>query len=556
MRYPSVLAPHALAWLLTVVLLAGACAPAAAPVPTTAPAIKPTDAPKPAAAQPTTAPAAPAAKPTDPAKPAAATTVPAPTAPSGKVTVAFPVDFGVLDPALLTLTTEYSVTKSVNEGLVNRNAKGEYVPWLAESWKQVDDVTWEFKLRQGVKFQDGEPFNADAVKYNIDRLSSDAIKGRAQFPTSTFLDRVEVVDPNTVRFISKKLAATMLLELYNLGLSSPKWLKEGSLADIAKKPIGTGAYRFVEWVKDDHLTLEAWDGYWGTKPAIKTVAFRVVPEVGTRMAELETGGVDIAVDIPPDQLARVDRMSTAEVKRVATGRRVFVGFRNDSAPFTDVRVRQAINYAVNWDAIKTSLLSNSGERLSSIVVPPNNNPDVKSYPYDPETAKQLLAQAGLADGFSTVLATPAGRYIRDKDISLAIAADLAKVGIKAEVQTIEWSVFSNRILVEKNPYPMYFLGLASGFDPQSDLTNLAPNFPFNQTRWNNEEWLKLYDQLVGTPDPNQRKQISYRMQEIIHDDPPYLFLWLQYAWYGSNKKLQWTPRPDDYIYFDDMVLKS
>jgi peptide/nickel transport system substrate-binding protein len=180
----------------------------------------------------------------------------APTAASGKVTFAYSQDFNNLDPALVTATNEFSSLKSVDPGLVARNAKGEYVPGLAESWKQVDDLTWEFKLRAGMTFQDSTPVDAAAIKFNVD-----------------------AVDNLTVRIVTTKLAATMPLELYNLGIGSPRWYQA---ADIAKHPVGAGPFKFVEWQKDDHLTLEAWDGYWGTKPTIKTIVFRIIPPGGAR----------------------------------------------------------------------------------------------------------------------------------------------------------------------------------------------------------------------------------------------------------------------------------
>jgi peptide/nickel transport system substrate-binding protein len=489
-----------------------------------------------------------------PAAPPAATPAPAAKGPAGKITVAS-VDFNTLDPHFISATAEFGLMKAIDEGLVGRSPQGEWVPMLAESWKQIDDKTWEFKLRKGVKFHDGEPFNAEAVKFNIDRLSTPDVKGRAQFPTSVGLDRVDVVDDSTIRILTTRYAATLLLELYNLGFGSPKWFKDGSLADIAKKPVGAGPYKFVEWVKDEHLTMEAYDGYWGTKPAFKTVVFRSIPEVSARIAELETGGIDIANSIPPDQLGRIGAMPNADVRKIQTGRRVFVGMRSDQAPFTDVRVRQAMNYAVNWDAIKTNLLANTGERLASYVAPPNVNPALKSYTYDVEKAKSLLAEAGLSGGFSTTLAYNEGGVIAGKEIAQAIAGDFAKVGVKADVQTIESSLFSKKLFVDKDPPPMYLLGLASAFDDQSDLTNLSPTFPLNPSKWNNQEWISLYTQFIMTSDPTQRKQMSYKLQEILRDDAPYVFLWLQYHWYGANKKIDWTPRPSDYFYFNEMTVR-
>jgi peptide/nickel transport system substrate-binding protein len=548
-----------LALMLTV--LAMACSPAtpASPAPTAAPAAQPsapTQAPAPAPAATSVPTTAPVGGPGPTAVAAAPTSAPAkpPAAASGQVTFAYSQDFNTLDPALISTTNEFSLLKSVDPGLVARDAKGQYGPGLAASWQQIDDLTWEFKLRPGMTFQDGSPVDAQAIKFNIDRLSTPDIKGRAQFPTSVFLDHVDAVDALTVRIVTTKLAATMPLELYNLGMGSPKWFQDASAADIAKHPVGAGPFKFVEWQKDDHLTLEAWDGYWGQKPTIKTIVFRVIPEVSSRIAELETGGIDIADLLPPDQINRVQSIATADVRNVQTGSRAYLVYRSDTPPFTDTRVRQALNYAVNWDVIKKSLLNDAGSRLAGVVVAPNSSPDVRPYPYDADKAKQLLSDAGLPNGFSTSLTVPCGRYVRDKDIAQAIAADLAKVGVQADVQCVDSSAFIKKLFTDKDPYPLYYLALSSAFDAQSDLTNLSPTFPLNPSKWTNDQFLKLYDQLVSTRDAAQRTSLSAQLQQVVHDDPPYLFLWQQFHWYGVNKKLDWTPRPDEYVYFDEAAL--
>lgn len=439
--------------------------------------------------------------------------------------------------------------KVVDSGLIDRDDSGHYIPGLAESWNQVDDLTWDFHLRHGVNFQDGTPFNAQAVKANLDRLSSPEIGGRAQFPTSVSLDHVDVVDDYTVRIVTKKYAATMLVELYNLGLGSPTWFQNNSLDVVAKQPVGAGPYKFVEWVKDDHLTLQTWDGYWGPKPSIQTITYRIIPELSSRINELATGGVDIADLIPPDQVSRVQSLPNADVRSVQTGSRAYLAFRADTPPFDNTMVRQAMNYAVNWDEIKGSLLNGVGSRLAGIVVPPNNDPSLQPYTYDPAMAKQLLTQAGMPNGFNTTITVPCGRYVRDQDIAQAIAADYSAVGITADIQCVDSTVFIGRMFVQKDPYPLAYLALSSAFDVQSDLTNLSPAFPFNSSHWTNQQFLDLYNQLATTSNPSQRQSLSFQLQKIIHDDAPYVFLWQQYHWYGVNKKLNWSPRPDEYLYF-------
>jgi peptide/nickel transport system substrate-binding protein len=549
-------------------LVVSACSSAAPAAPTTAPAAPP---PPPAAAAsspavaagaspsasaaPSASPgASPSASPGAVVAPAAASApqAPVPTSaasPSGKLTFAYSTDFQNLDPAFVQSTSDWSIMKVVDSGLIDRDDQGHYIPGLAESWSQIDDLTWEFHLRHGVSFQDGTPFNAEAVKFNLDRLTSPDVLGHAQLPTSVSLDHTDAVDDYTVRIYTKKYAATMLVELYNLGIGSPTWFQNNALDTLAKHPLGAGPYKFVEWVKDDHLTLQTWDGYWGPKPSIQTLTYRIIPELSSRIDELATGGVDIADLIPPDQVNRVQSLPNADVRSTQTGSRAYLAFRNDAPPFDNPMVRQALNYAVNWDEIKGSLLNNVGTRLTGIVVPPNNDPSLQAYPYDPNMAKQLLASAGMPNGFSTTITVPCGRYVRDQDIATAIAANYAQIGVTADVQCVDSSVFISKMFVQKDPYPLSYLALSSAFDAQSDLTNLSPTFPLNPSHWTNQQFLDLYNQLISTSDPTQRQSLSFQLQKIVHDDAPYVYLWLQYHWYGVNKKLNWQPRPDEYLYF-------
>lgn len=473
---------------------------------------------------------------------------PAPAPKKDSVVVTLPVDINTLDPEFVSQTQEWGILKHIDESLVFRDAKGQIQPWLAESWKQVDPLTWEFKLKQNVKFSDGEPFNADAVKYNLERTRDQSIKPRAQFPGAVNLDKVEVVDPYTVRIITKTPAPTMLTELFNLGIGSPKWFKEGQLGDIAKKPVGTGPYMLKEWVKDDHLTLVANPNYYGKPPEIKTITFRPIPELSTRISELQAGTIDLATDLSPDQIATVKGDANLSTLSLETGRRVFVGFNVTKKPFDDVRVRQAINYAINVDGISQALFGGGVKRMSSLVAPPNNDPSLQPYPYDPNKAKQLLADAGYANGFEAVLEHPTGRYIKDTEVVQAVAADLAKVGIKVKLVPMEWSAYSNKVMTQKNGDGMFLLGLSSAFTALTDIQNLSPSYPFNPTHWGTDQYNQLYDQLIKAPDDATRKAKSFELERYIVDQAPWAFLYRQPNYYAFKKGLQWEPRPDDYVY--------
>jgi ABC-type transport system substrate-binding protein len=217
---------------------------------------------------------------------------------------------------------------------------------------------------------------------------------------------------------------------------------------------------------------------------------------------------------------------------VQTGSRAYLAYRNDTAPFTDSRVRQALNYAVNWDVIKKSLLNDSGERLAGIVVAPNNSPDIKAYPYDVAKAKQLLADAGMPNGFSTTFTVPCGRYVRDKDISQAIAADLSKVGVQADVQCVESSAFIKKLFTDKDPYPLYYLALSSPSTRRRPDQSLA-DVPAGD-KWTGKDFLKTHDQLVMTRAMRHSARPCQRSCSMIVRRSAVSVLWQQYHWYGVN----------------------
>ncbi len=469
-----------------------------------------------------------------------------------QVVVGLNIDATTLDPHFVSSTQEYGMLKNVFEHLVWINHQtGGFDPRLATSWKQVDPLTWEFKLRQGVTFQDGEPFNAQAVKYTLDRIVDPNVKSNNRFVSAVSYDHAEVVDDYTIRIITKKPAPTMLTQLWILQIVPPKYYSTTSLQDLARKPVGSGPYKLTEWVKDDHLTFDAWDGYWGTKPAIKRIIYRVLPDISTRLAELETGGIDIAIDVPPDKMDSLKALPNVDVRPVQSGRRVFFGIRADKPPLDKPEVRQALNYAVNWDSINKNLLSNLGTRMATWVTPAFANPDLKPYTYDPDKAKQLLAQAGVPNGFETTLEVPIARYLKGEDIAQAAAADWAKVGIKVKVVTSDYGVFSQKVVTQKNPDGLFLLGLASAFNPYDDLNNFDPNFVFAPYHWEDKEYLDLLSK-YPTADDATRKDISYKAQTILHDRGPGVWLWLQAQVYGVNKRIAWQPRPDDYIFGEEM----
>jgi peptide/nickel transport system substrate-binding protein len=244
----------------------------------------------------------------------------------------------------------------------------------------------------------------------------------------------------------------------------------------------------------------------------------------------------------------------ARVSQVEGGRIIYVGMRCDKAPLSDKRVRQALNYAVDFDTINKQLFGGVGTRAASVVNPPHVNPELKPYPYDPAKAKALLAAAGVGDGFSLVMDSPNGRYLKDLDLAQAVAQNLAAVGVKTEVRPQDWSVYIGDMVFKQATDPLYLLGLGSSFSGQEELSYIEKGYIANATYWNNPQYFQLYDQLTTTLDPTKRQNLMNQMQTIAFDDPPLIYLWHQVDSYGVSNRLQWEARADEYIYMYDAKL--
>ena len=469
-------------------------------------------------------------------------------APSGKVVVGMTVDANSLDFMRMNTTNpEFTLASHIFDTLVARDDDMQIKPSLAESWKLVNDLTWEFTLRKGVKFHNGEPFNAAAVKFTFDRAVDPATKSADQVVRYIDFDRVEVIDDYTVRIVTKSPAPAMLARLALFYMLPPKYYSDNSMETVASKPVGTGAFKFVEWVKNDHITLEANPDYFAGPPSIKTLVFRPIPEVGTRLAELKSGGIDIAIAIPPDQAKSVES-ATTRLESVEGGRRIIVGFHIvKGSPIEDKRVRQAINYAVDVDTITKSLLGGYGQRRFTLVTPASTSPNIKPWPYDPAKAKQLLAEAGYPNGFSITLDTPTGRYIKDKEVAEAIADYLTKIGITTTVKSFDWSTYTTQLLMPKKSDPMFLLGFSSNFDPVLDMAMLDYQSALNPTEWNNEQFQSLLKQIYTTMDDKKRQDLIYKAQELANEEAPIIWMYFQPDLYGVNKRLDWKPRVDEYV---------
>jgi len=296
---------------------------------------------------------------------------PAPARAAGNVlTVAFSTDIVTLDPHQNTDLNTMQVLLQIYEHLVALGRDGKFHPVLAESWEVVDDRTWRFKLRHGVRFHNGEEFTAEAVKFTLDRLADTKEQMRSGPSFRQNIAEVVVQDPYTV-LVKTKAPYPDLLALLHLsgGIIPPKYFQSVGKERFAREPNGTGPYRFGSWKRDVQVTLQANDQYWGGKPAFGEFVYRPIPEATARVAALVKGEIDLAADIPAE---RVKELETGRNTRVVSrpGQQIYIGLDTIKVePLRDRRVRQALNHAVDVDAIVRDVLGGQAVRLNGPFFP-------------------------------------------------------------------------------------------------------------------------------------------------------------------------------------------
>ncbi len=436
------------------------------------------------------------------------------------------------------------------EPLFITDVDGKIKPLLAESYEvSSDGLVYTIKIKKGVKFHDGTPLTAEAVKFSLERLLDPKVRvpGRHNY---LVMKKIEVVDDYTVRIYLKYPFAPFisLLTGTNTGIMSPNSAKK--LGDKITKDLtglGTGPFKFVEWVKGDRLVLERNDNYWGEKPKLRKIIFKIVPDAHTREAMLLAGDLDMIVLPPAADIPQLAKNPDVKLWFSNASRTMFVVINTMYGPLRDVRVRQALNYAVDKEAIVKKILFGLGTPVDSPL--PWFFPGYKSltpYKYDPEKAKQLLAKAGYPNGFEVTLFSPNGRYLFDKEVSEAIASYLEKVGIKVRIQILDWPTFVASILQppEKAQFQLIFLGWGVG-TPDSHFQFylrfhskcFTPN-GFNFHFYNNSEVDKLLDEAMKTLDPEEREVMYQRVCEILWRDCPVIWLYMQSYVVATSSKVK------------------
>jgi len=364
---------------------------------------------------------------------------------------------------------------NIYDRLIGRDAEtGDYIGVLAEDWESVDELTWKFTLREDVQFHNGAEFDAEAVKYSIDFILDEENNSfyRSRW---TNVDEVIVNSPTEIEIKTKEPFAGLIEYIAtDLMIMEPGYMEEVGNDEAAKNPIGTGPYKFSEWSRDNYLKLEAFEDYWQGEPEIKEVEFRYIPEMSSRLSSFLSGEIDIFKNLPVDSVEQVENEDDSKVAEVSSSRRNYLALNNISeGPMQDVRVRQAINYAVNVDELLESILNGHGTKITGPLVDINKGyVETEDYGYDSEKAIDLLNEAGYEpEELTLTLETPSGRYPMDTHVAQGIASQLQKIGVEVDVQVNEWGTHLDRIK-DREVGDMFILGWGPAFDAQSTIETL------------------------------------------------------------------------------------
>jgi peptide/nickel transport system substrate-binding protein len=449
--------------------------------------------------------------------------------------------------------------ENVYDLLFTRDPKTERIlPWLATGYRVVDDRTWEFTLRQGVRFHDGERFTADAVKFTLEYILDPKNKTH-YLPRFKAVDRVDVVNDYTLRVHTSEPMPVLLsyLSLPGPFILAPDYVRKVGVDYASAHPVGTGAYKFKEWVRGERLVLERNPNYWAGAPKIQTVVFQVIPEFSARLAAMLSGQIDVMKDVPPQAVDTVNRSGRAQVRSTVSSRINYLALETlHPGPMQNVKVRQAITYAVNVDELIKTVLGGQATRICGYVSRFDSGYDgsIKCAGYDPGKAAQLLTEAGFDPKKLTLtLDTPSGRYPLDKEVSEAIAAQLGKLGMTVHVQVNEWRSHLDKI-INRKAGDMFFLGWGPDLEPIGTVGQLFVG-SLTYSSFGDPRIEDMIHKAEVTVEPKANAAAFRKVQESLVPLAPWVPLWQQHDLYGVADWIAWQPRPDEKVWMWEAAPK-
>jgi peptide/nickel transport system substrate-binding protein len=482
-----------------------------------------------------------------------------------QLVISQPAEATTMDPGRSTqvLTVNYFI--NLYDTLTRWDTSLQLQPGLATAWKNVNETTWEFTLRQGVKFHDGAPLTAEDVKATLERNMQ---PGKTVVtPGFTTIEAVQIASPTVIRIITKKPDPLIGVRMAQMGsqILPARLTTDDGVKELARRPIGTGAYRFVEWVKDERLVMEAnrdWWGWEGKAPTFERVVWKPVPDDFPRIVALEKGEVDIITNVPPDRMKSIAEGRGTRIVTAQATRYVVLSMNTTQPPLSDKRVRQAMHYALDVPAIIKNLYAGMGKPFSGGVADTDfgYNAALKPYPYDAGKAKALLAQAGYGSGVDLIVHAGTGTMVNDKALIETIVDMWSRVGIRGRIEMMEMGA-RQRMNNERAVPPS---GLLLG-NPQSTLLDADGSLwrIFHPTGFNGKYWIgsqpgqrfhDLMEQARYSLDTKKRKALYAEATAIIHEEKPWLELFQEVVVYGTSRRVAFKPRADYRLIVSEMQL--
>ena len=482
-----------------------------------------------------------------------------------QITISQPAEATTMDPGRSTqvLTVNYFI--NLYDTLTRWDNALKLQPGLATSWKQVNDTTWEFTLRQGVKFHDGTPLTAEDVKATLDR---NLVPGKTVVnPGFTTIESVSIVNPSTIRIVTQKPDPLLLVRVAQMGaqILPARLTTDDGVKELARRPVGTGAYRFVEWVKDERLVMEAnkdWWGWEGKKPSIERVIWKPIPDDFPRLVALEKGDVDIITNVPPDRSQGIADGRNTRLLMVPSTRIVNFGMNSTQAPLSDKRVRQALQYAVDVNAIIKSIYAGQGkpivgERGGRGLRP---QPRGQALPVRPGQGQAAPRRGGLCVRRRRRALRGHRHHGQRQGAARGDRQHVVQGGHPRRVEMMEMGA-RQRMLNDRAVPPN---GMLLG-NPQSTLLDVDgslwriwhPN-GFNGKYWTGSQpgqrFHDLMEEARYTLDPKKRKALYAEAIEIRNEEKPSLDLFQEMVVYGTSKRVTFKPRADYRLIVAEMTL--
>ncbi|MEI7028274.1 ABC transporter substrate-binding protein [Paenibacillus sp. y28] len=438
-----------------------------------------------------------------------------------------------------------------------KNDGTEKKPVLATEWKKIDDKTWHFKLREGVKFHNGDPFTSADVKFTLERAARDS--KLLQNSLYKQIKEVKIVDDYNVEIITSDPDPLLLNRLSRLGsgMMPSKYIQEKGMDAFLKEPVGTGPYKFSKWLKDDRVEMVKNTEYFGGTPKWDKVVFRSIPEASTRVSELLTGGVDIAANVPASDLKRINGNNNMTIAQTPIQRVLQLIVRTTPGAVTaDPKVREAIDLAIDDKDIVDNILGGAGIPTRTSVTPGNFGADetlYKQYLVDKDKARALLKEAGYADKGPKVTFSAQEQY---KEVAETVSAMLTEVGFEVNLEILEASKFSEK-LSSKKFNELFLLGVGNSMNDAANNYNRykAANAK-GETDYNNPEVEQLLQAAEKNMNPEERAKQYQRVQQIFAVERPAIYLYQMKGNYGIGSKIEYKPRLDEMYFVEEITPKQ